>query len=75
MKQLASTLGGFLTSARTYIFITTMLSGAVALRWLNEQQADALLKAAAELGIAFFGGTWTYSVGQRDIRKPGSMAI
>jgi len=67
MMRILRALHEFLASARTYIFLSTMLSGAVALHWLNEAQADAIQKAAAELGIAFFGVTWTYSVGQRDI--------
>ena len=69
MGSVSSTLRGFFTSARTYIFVSTLLTGAVALHLLNEQQADAILKAAVEIGIAFFGGTWTYSVGQRDVNK------
>ena len=60
----------FFSSARTHIFLTTLLAGAVALHILNEQQADAILKAAVEIGIAFFGSTWTYSVGRRDIGRP-----
>lgn len=71
MKQFGITLHEFFTSARTYIFFTTLLSGAVALHLLNQQQADAILKAAVEIGVAFFGGTWTYSVGRRDIGRSG----
>ena len=69
MGPVRSTLREFFTSARTYIFVSTLLTGAVALHLLNEQQADAILKAAVEIGIAFFGGTWTYSVGQRDVNR------
>ena len=65
--SITESLHEFFTSARTYIFFSTLLTGAVALKLLNEQQADAILKAAVEIGIAFFGGTWTYSVGQRDV--------
>ena len=67
MKVAFDSLHEFFTSARTYAFVTTMLAGAVALRVLDQQQADAIIKAAIELGLAFFGGTWTYSLGQRDI--------
>lgn len=71
MGNFRNTLHEFFTSARTYIFFSTLLTGAVALHLLNQQQADAILKVAVEVGIAFFGGTWTYSVGQRDLGKPG----
>jgi len=67
MEPLRSGLGKFLGSARTYIFLSTFLAGAVALHVLEQQQADAILKAAVELGVAFFGATWTHSVGKRDI--------
>lgn len=71
MKTIIAALQKFFSSARTYIFLSTLLTGAVALHLLNQQQADAILKAAVELGIAFFGGTWTYSVGRRDIGSTG----
>lgn len=71
MKVIFASLHEFFTSARTFIFLSTLLTGAVALKILNEQQADAILKAAVEIGIAFFGGTWTYSVGQRDLGVKG----
>jgi 16S rRNA U1498 N3-methylase RsmE len=57
----------FFRSTRTYIFFTSLISGAVAFQILDQQQADAIIKAAVELGIAFFGSTWTHSVGQRDV--------
>ena len=69
MIKITQSLHEFFTSARTYIFLSTLLTGAVALHVLNEQQADAILKAAVEIGIAFFGGTWTFSVGKRDVNK------
>jgi len=72
MKTIMDTLHAFFSSARTYVFLTTLLAGAVALRVLDAQQADALLKCAVEIGIAFFGGTWVHSVGQRDISKTGT---
>ncbi len=69
MNRFLGALGDFFASARTYVFLTTLLSGAVALHLLNQAQADAILKAAVEIGIAFFGSTWTYSVGRRDIGR------
>ena len=69
MDKIRVSLHDFFTSTRTYIFFTTLLAGAVAFKLLSAEQADAVLKAAVELGIAFFGGSWTYSVGQRDIAK------
>jgi hypothetical protein len=67
MSKIYESLHEFFTSARTYIFFSTVLTGAVALKLLDQQQSDAILKAAIEIGIAFFGGTWTYSVGHRDV--------
>jgi len=67
MPVVTDALRKFLGSTRTYIFLTTLLSGAVAFELLDRQQADALLKAAVELGIAFFGSAWTHSVGRRDV--------
>lgn len=69
MQKLWNSLHEFFTSARTYIFVSTLLAGSVALHVLNQQQADVILKAAVEIGIAFFGGTWTHSVGQRDLNQ------
>lgn len=68
MSDIRTALRVFFTSARTYIFLSALLSGAAALHILNEQQAEAVLKAAVEIAIAFFGSTWTYSVGQRDLQ-------
>ncbi|PKO18801.1 hypothetical protein CVU37_05335 [candidate division BRC1 bacterium HGW-BRC1-1] len=70
MVKILLVLRKFFASARTFIFLSTIISGAAALHILNQQQADALLKAAVEIGIAFFGSTWTYSVGRRDIGQP-----
>jgi GH24 family phage-related lysozyme (muramidase) len=70
MNKIVTALHEFFSSARTYIFLSTLLAGSVALHLLNQQQADAILKAAVELGIAFFGSTWTQSVGNRDIGTP-----
>lgn len=67
MIIVSNALRKFLSSARTYIFFSTLLSGAVAFELLDRQQADAILKAAVELGIALFGASWTHSVGRRDI--------
>jgi hypothetical protein len=67
MTAITDALRKFFASTRTYIFFTTLLSGAVAFELLDQQQADALLKAAVELGIAFFGSAWTNSVGSRDV--------
>lgn len=67
MPSLSEAARKFFSSTRTYIFFTTLLSGAVAFEFLDRQQADALLKAAVELGIAFFGSAWTQSVGRRDV--------
>ncbi len=67
MNTAGEALRKFFGSTRTYIFFTTLLSGAVAFQLLDQQQADALLKAAVEIGIAFFGSAWTHSVGRRDV--------
>jgi hypothetical protein len=67
MPTVSEALRKFFSSTRTYIFFTTFLSGAVAFKVLDSQQADALLKAAVEIGIAFFGSAWTQSVGRRDV--------
>ncbi len=67
MVSVGDALRKFFSSTRTYIFLSTLLSGAVAFELLDQRQADAVIKAAVELGIAFFGSTWTHSVGRRDV--------